>query len=872
MNPEISLFFCCGTRSDALTQTVLTAKIRKFLDFAIHSPRTWPQQIPKITPITLTMSLTKYKQKRNFKNTPEPAGSRAAVSGALQFVVQKHQASHLHYDFRLEMEGVLKSWAVPKGPSLNPKDKRLAMMVEDHPFNYKSFEGHIPEGNYGAGDVIVWDAGTYYALGATNAKETERLMLHGLEAGKLDFFMEGSKLKGIFSLVKFKHGGENAWLLIKKDDQYASPEDILEHNQSVISGKTVKEKQSKKKISAKPEKIPTAVKPMLATLAEQPFDRPNWLFEIKWDGFRAIAEIDREIKLYSRSGQDFSQKYPEIAQGLKAIKNTAVLDGEIVAVDEAGKPHFQLLQNYARNKKRLLYYVFDILYADGKDLQPLPLLERKTILRTILPQSDIIKFSEHVEGKGTELFALASEQNIEGIMAKNGGSPYRQGQRGPEWLKIKTHKRQEAVICGFTEPKGSRHYFGSLVLGVYDNGALQYVGNSGSGFNHASLQAIFTKLKPLITKTSPFDYKVTALAPITWTKPILVCEVEFTEWTEDGQMRHPIFQGLREDKKATNVVREHEAPTEKIMSAPNSYNPSIMKNSLVSFTHLEKVYWPKEGYTKGDLIEYYTSVAEFMLPYLQDRPESLLRHPNGIDKEGFFQKNIPETHPSFVQTISLKSETDEKNVNYLVCQNKDTLLYMANLGCIEINPWNSRIKNLEYPDYAVLDLDPGDIGFDKVVIVAQEIHELLEKLGAAGYCKTSGKTGLHIFIPLGGKYTHEQSRQLSELLAHKIHDTIPATTSIVRNPAKRKDCIYIDFLQNRIGLTLAGPYSVRPFPGATVSTPLSWSEVNKKLDPAKFTIKNTLRRLEKLGDIWKPVLGKGIDMKKVLNNLSKNLS
>ncbi|MFO7444977.1 MAG: non-homologous end-joining DNA ligase, partial [Ignavibacteriaceae bacterium] len=503
------------------------------------------------------MGLAKYKQKRNFKKTSEPSGTKKTSKNALKFVVQKHNATRLHYDFRLELDGVLKSWAVPKGPSLNPEDKRLAMMVEDHPYDYRTFEGIIPDGNYGAGEVIIWDEGTYHSLDTDDKKESEKFLRNGLDKGDLKFVLHGKKLNGAYALVKMKGRGENSWLLIKKKDEFATEEDVTQLDESVVSGKTLsdlklqdghnKKKKSEKAKTTPPgkfsgkdlpgvkSKMPASVKPMLATLVKEPFDDPDWLFEIKWDGYRAVAEInDGKVNLHSRKNLSFNTKFSPVAEALKKIDNKVILDGEVVVLNDKGKSEFQLLQNYQRTGAgNLVYFVFDILYLDGHNLKDLPLIERKNILKEFLPESDIIKYSDHIISDGIAFFEAAGQNALEGIIAKRQSSPYQVNKRSKDWLKMKTQLRQEAVIAGFTKPRGSRKAFGALVLGTFEDNELKYIGHTGGGFNDTSLKEIKQKLDPLVTKTSPFKKKPKTNTPVTWVEPKLVCEVVFSEWTED---------------------------------------------------------------------------------------------------------------------------------------------------------------------------------------------------------------------------------------------------------------------------------------------------------------------------------------------------
>jgi bifunctional non-homologous end joining protein LigD len=525
------------------------------------------------------VGLKEYKSKRRFEHTPEPDSGASGEKDQLVFVVHKHAARHLHYDLRLELDGVLKSWAVPKGPSMNPSDKKLAMMVEDHPFDYKDFEGVIPEGNYGAGSVIIWDNGIYYHPDAKGKKENERLLRDGLEKGNMKFILEGQKLGGQFALVKTRRN-ERSWLLLKKKDRFATEEDVLRENRSVVSKKTLEElfsggeeefgrkkadqirlRETMEKIDLKdaPEaQMPHRVKPMLATPAKKPFDDPEWIFEVKWDGYRATGEIqDGEVALYSRNLISLKRKFPPIADELKRFGFAALLDGEIVIVDEQGHPDFQMLQNYTKTGEGyLLYYVYDLLHFDGRDLSNLPLIRRKEILKSILPLSPRIKFSDHVTGEGLLFFDEVKKKGLEGIIAKHSRSVYVPGIRSRQWLKVKTQLTQDAVIGGFTEPKGGRKYFGSLVLGVFEGDELVYIGHSGGGFDSKSMKEIRETMDPLISTDCPFRVKPKTNTPAVWLEPKLVCEVALSEWTGEGLMRHPVFLRMREDKDAHEVVRE----------------------------------------------------------------------------------------------------------------------------------------------------------------------------------------------------------------------------------------------------------------------------------------------------------------------------
>jgi bifunctional non-homologous end joining protein LigD len=805
------------------------------------------------------MALRDYKKKRDFSQTKEPRGKVAKGKGGLVFVVQKHDATRLHYDFRLELNGVLLSWAVPKGPSINPADKRLAVHVEDHPFDYKDFEGTIPEGNYGAGDVIVWDNGTYTHPDAKNRKEAEKLLVSGYEKGRLDIELSGKKLRGRFALSRMKDGKN--WLLIKKNDEFAGVEDVTLDERSIIS---------KKALRTKAPDMPRDVRPMLATLADAPFDGKDWLFEVKWDGYRAIAEIMHgDVKLYSRNGRDFSKKYGPIVEALATFGYDAVLDGEVVALDNAGISRFQLLQQYEEKPVALVYYVFDILYLNGEDLRGKSLVERKKILKKIVPKKSIIRYSEHIEETGIEFFEAAAKQGLEGIMAKRKSGIYI-SRRTDDWLKIKTSKRQEAVIAGYTEPRGSRKKFGALVLGVYEGNELAYIGHTGGGFDEESLAVVYERILPLSTKTSPFAIAPKTNMPVTWVRPEVVCEVKFAEWTEGGTMRQPIFIGLREDKSAREVVREKEKGVEKVKEKKKREKATIL-HKKVALTNLDKVYFPKDGYTKGDIVDYYDKISEYILPYLKDRPESLNRHPNGIDKPNFFQKNVEGELPAFIRTHVVRSESGGKDVRYIICDNKETLLYMANLGCIEINPWNSRIVPPGGSDFLIIDLDPSGRPFSDLIKVAKTVHKILDLACEKNYVKTSGKRGLHIVVPLGGRYDHGQVKDFAHLLSTYVYRELPDITSLERKPEKRKDKIYLDYLQNNFAQTLVAPYSLRPKDGAPVSTPLRWEEVNSRLDPKRFTIKTIWKRLKKEGDIWKPVLTEKVDLSESIKCIEKEL-
>jgi bifunctional non-homologous end joining protein LigD len=635
--------------------------------------------------------------------------------------------------------------------------------------------------------------------------------------------------------------------------------------------------------------MPGMIKPMLAKLIDKPFDSDDWLFEIKWDGYRALANIKKgKVKLYSRNGLEFF-KYTQVVEELQKIPFDAIFDGEVVALDENGIPRFQYLQNFDSDPSRQLQYnVFDIIYFDGHDLSGVPLIKRKELLQQILPENDIIKYSDHITGSGKDFFHEVEKQGLEGIVGKKTDSPYRFNKRSGEWVKIKTSLRQEAIICGYTDPKGGRKYFGSLVLGVYDeDNKLQWIGSSGGGFNDKSLIEIYDKLQDIRQEKSPFPIKISARSKVHWVKPKLVCEVSFSEWTGEGSMRHPVFQGLREDKDPKDVKREKEKKTEKVIeeasdlpdppvkkkvSAPKKANGGTtlkINGVTLQISNPDKILWPDDGITKGELINYYRSVAPFILSHLKGRPQSQHRFPNGIYGNRFYKKNM-EDIPEWASSVKVPSESHGGWINYLVCNDEQTLVYMANLACIELNPWSSKIGSLEYPDWIVIDLDPGESNtFEQVIEAALAVKEVLDKAKIKAYPKTSGSSGIHIYIPMGAQYTYEEGKIFANVIAEMAQHLLPATTSTIRNTQKRGDKIYIDYLQNIMGQTLACVYSARPKPGATVSTPLKWEEVKSGLHPSDFTIKNAPARFKKLGDIFRPVLTEKLDIAKSLKLLSK---
>lgn len=808
------------------------------------------------------MGLDEYKKKRDFSKTPEPEADYHKNKSKLRFVIQRHRATRLHYDLRLEMEGVLKSWAVPKGPSMNPQDKRLALQTEDHPIKYLTFYGTIPKGNYGAGEMTIWDQGTYSS--ATGGDEED--LLEQLQKGDLKLNFSGTKIRGKFALVHTHRGGDkdNQWLLIKKEDDFST---ALSYDAENFTEKVSEEKEVKQLKSHE------LIKPMLATQAEEIFNKANWIFELKWDGYRALANISNgKIDFYSRNGISYKHKFASIYQNLKAIPHDVILDGEVVVLDEEGKPQFNKLQNYQTDPSgELRYYVFDILFLNGHNIMHMPLLERKSLISQVIEDIPQVYYCDHVESMGKAFFEQAINAGMEGVIAKKADSQYHPGARSDYWLKIKAFDSQEALICGYTEAKESNSPFGSLILGMYREKELVYIGNVGTGFNVQSRKDLYEKFKPLIIKKSPFKNKINLKGrKATWLEPELVCEVKFSEWTKSGNMRHPSYKGLRFDKVPAEIDRVEVAKVPKHKpAAPKASEFLEIDGISVPVSNLEKVYWPDSGLTKYDLIDYYIKISDYILPFLKDRPQNLHRHPNGIKEEGFYQKDTTGIFPHWLESVKIFSEHNNKELEYVMCQNQASLIYMANLGCIEINPWNSRKGDLQHPDYTVIDIDPSSKNtFSEVIEVAMVAKEVLDKAKIKAYAKTSGSSGIHIYIPLGAKYTYDEARDFTKILCYFIKEELPKLTSMERNVRKRNDKIYLDFLQNRKAQTLAAPYCARPKPGATVSAPLEWSEVKPGLDMHQFTIKTMPERIEKKPDLFLPILEKGIDIGTAIENLS----
>lgn len=952
------------------------------------------------------MGLETYRKKRRFEETPEPKGGAAAPSARPRFVVQEHHARRLHWDLRLEMEGVLRSWAVPKGPSFDPADKRLAVLVEDHPIEYGEFEGIIPEGNYGAGTVMLWDRGTYECLEGDPAEAFRK--------GKMTLVFHGEKLRGEFHFVRTKRNAGRDWLLFKGRDEFVSPGYVAEGTRSVKTGRTIEEIRTEQdarwNASAPPasrstaagaraaappatpappeaapasppstrrgrqgrsaaartsqpakeppdDPFPEPFRPMLSQLADRPFSREGWLFEIKWDGVRALGFMRRrgaaqDVALYSRTLRRLNAPFPEIVQALAAVDETSVvLDGEIFAPDAQGRPDFVRLQQrvhltaeadvrQAADEIAVLYVVFDCLYLNGRDLRAAPLTERRRVLEGLALPPNMLR-SEAMLGDGQTLFEAAREHGLEGIIAKRSTSPYRPGVRSPDWLKIKVRQRLEAVVGGFTGGKGHRKgTFGALVLGQYDpaGGALVHIGQTGGGLRDADLRLLRERLEPLVTNASPFKQPPKTLQPATWVKPEVVVEVEYSEFTPDGMLRAPVYLGVRDDivpsevrwrvpaaaldgeepppvvpvaaasrpkraagraKKAARTPAAEPAAT--LRSGPgdgaSGRGRAAASTPQVAFTNLDKVFFPELGLTKGDVIEYYRRVAPYILPHLRDRPLTLRRWPNGIHGDDFFQKDV-EDAPPFVRTERVWSTDGKRNLRLVICNDEPTVLWLAQMGCIEMHAWFSRVtpvsgrgtgrpgtafagseeaitrSTLNYPDFVVLDVDPflfpegkgptkrhGEYdpdytrkGFEAARTAALLLGKALDGIGLRSFLKTSGKTGLHLFIPIERRYTYEQTHAFAKTMTTWLAGQHPETLTTAWSVRDRVGKVFLDYNQNLRGKTLAGIYSLRPVPQATVSVPVTWDELKAGFDPLQWTSATIFDRLERVGDLWAKIL------------------
>src|SRR5467141_1892539 len=891
--------------------------------------------------------LGEYQRKRRFDRTPEPSGEPEPLAGKVQdqpspgakhtrlpkpklpqlevrpgaehgdtFVVQKHRATRLHYDFRLAIDGTLKSWAVPKGPSQSHADKRLAVQTEDHPQDYANFEGKIPEGNYGAGTVMVWDRGTFHVEGNLDA-------LKQLEKGEIKFSLNGEKLRGSFVLVKLKQSEKgNEWLMIKhKDSAEDSSWNIDEHDGSALTGRTIEEIkeelppkrgptliQASELQGAHKGAMPSRLEPMLATLADHPFSDPNWLFEIKWDGVRALARIENgALALRSRNSIDITKRYPELASLSDALAaRQAILDGEIVALDAQGHSNFERLQERMHVRAPgenlvthmpVVYFAFDLLYCDGYDLREAPLLERKQLLQRLLYTSERFRYADHQLEHGKELFALAEQNGLEGIVAKRADSPYI-SDRSPYWVKLKSTKTVDAVVGGWTEARTPALPFGSLLLGLYQGKKLRFIGHVGSGFDAKKLKELSSRLKELAVTACPFDALPETNEKPPWISPVLVARVKFSGWTQEHSLRHPVFLALREDARPTDCQWENEVAT--AVSAPAVVRaPEVVgrvlnaraevENELFTgrsetvtieldgkrlrLTNLNKVYFPESGHTKRSLLAYYYRMADFILPFLRDRALVLRRYPDGIKGQAFFQKDLREGVPEWFKTVPVDSEHRGEVIQYATANDRASLLFLTGLGCIDHNPWSNRYDDLDHPDYFFFDLDPSDgTEFSVVVAIAQALHEKLQELRLVSFLKTSGATGIHIYLPVEPVYTYEQLRTFGEIIARTVTAEHPNLVTSERVVAKRPaGRVLIDVQQNAHGRPLAAAYSVRAFPQAPVSAPLLPRELRPGLRPEALNIKTVFARLKEKGDLWGDFWKRRQRLEDAIESLSRRL-
>jgi bifunctional non-homologous end joining protein LigD len=902
--------------------------------------------------------LTEYRRKRDFARTQEPSGDTTESPtrpGKLRFVIQKHAASHLHFDLRLELDGVMKSWAVPKGPSLDPSVKRLAMQVEDHPIDYNTFEGTIPKGEYGGGTVMLWDRGTYTADAATTPGEEEDAIRQGLARGDLKITFHGARLHGSFALVrmKFSRDGSSSskpqWLLIKHRDKFATDEDVVGENMtSVESGRTMEEIASGKSrvwrsnraskdpvvksrpakkaadVSSTPAPSFGSLEPMYASIGtEIPGD--GWTFEPKYDGIRVLAfTTATDVKLITRNGKDKAAQFPEVVSALKKLasqtKRAFLLDGEIVALVDGKPARFQELQSRMHVKEPRMIerhssatpaaiVLFDIL-VDGDDaLITKPWTERRARLLKLVGKRTApnLWVTESIEGDGKKMLDRARRQGWEGIIAKRIDSTYEPGKRPRSWLKLKIEFREEFVVGGYTEPRNAREHIGALLLGYFDNNRFIYAGHTGGGFTRQGLSDMYKRLKPLERKSSPFEETPKTNEKAHWVKPEVVVEVKFSEWTADRRLRQPIFVGVRDDKDAKDVEIEaasvQQKPVRKVVAAtrntpvkvparakratrtsiakapgakPEKVDASALLEQLSSIekargdgaldfgggkklkvSNLDKVFFPTGKYTKGDVMRYYTRIADFILPTIQDRPLVLKRFPNGIDGESFYQQKASESTPPGVRVEVITTDGGDKQPR-IIAGDLFTLLYTVQLGAISVDPWHSRVPSLEYADYTVIDLDPGPrANFARVVQAALWAKEVIDGFGLHAAIKTSGSTGLHIYLPLPPETPNEAATLVAQMIATKVAAAHPKEATIERSvKARGAATVYVDYLQNIQGKTVAGPYCVRAKPGATVSTPLKWIELTDDLDPREFHLGNAAERFEKLGDIWNEAMRK----------------
>lgn len=861
------------------------------------------------------MSLAKYRRKRDFQKTAEPAGTARHAKGGNSFVVQKHAAGHLHYDFRLELGGVLKSWAVPKGPSLDPAVRALAVEVEDHPVEYGGFEGIIPAGEYGGGTVMIWDRGTWECLGDA---------ARDYKAGRLHFRLHGQRLNGEWTLVRMKtERGRAQWLLMKRSDDAARRGDghgLLEReDRSATTDRTMEEiaaqsdrvwrklgevkqpktaakhespparslKRSKPERTptnvrlldgAKKRKLPKAFAPQLATLADAVPAGDEWLHELKFDGYRILAIGDgKQVRLFSRNGKNWTRKFPRVAETLRSWKLQGIVDGELVALDDSGASNFQKLQNAIRDGRQsgLVYYVFDLPFFAGYDLRDVALEQRKQQLEAFVKlhatsQVGPIRLSEHLTGDGEEFLKSTCRRGLEGVVCKRRNARY-ESRRSPSWLKVKCSARQEFVVGGFTRPGGSRTGFGALLLGYFDSrGALRYCGKVGTGFDASALADVKRRLDALTTEECPFAEppQEAQRGRPTWVEPKLVAEIEFTEWTQDGALRHPSFQGLRADKEAHEVVRESRSirvprgDARKTAAKSEQHRQETSKTQLrskgagvvevagVRLTHPDRVLYPDVGLTKLDIAHYYETVADWILPYVVDRPLTIVRCPEGQTGECFYQKNWKSTLPPQVGKTAVRTESATQQ--YVTIHDVAGLVALVQVGVLEMHPWGSTTRRLESPEQMVFDLDPGPgVAWSGVRSAARELKSVLEELGLRSFVRTSGGKGLHVVVPLSGRNTWDDVKQFSHDVATGMAHHRPARYVSTMSKSIRKGKIFIDYLRNQRGATSVASYSTRSRSGAPVATPLAWDELGRIRSPAQFTVANVPGRLKRLAaDPW----------------------
>ena len=804
--------------------------------------------------------LDAYRDRRRASATPEPFGGTtdAGTSPRRLFVVQQHAATRLHWDFRLEVGNVLRSWAVPKGPSMDPQHKRFAVQVEDHPLEYADFEGRIPAGNYGAGQVLVWDQGTYVELEDFAA---------GFEAGKLLFALNGHKLRGRFTLIRLQ-GRDNTgkeWLLIKEQDEWAGAEPLAEG--SVFSGLTMATAADPDALAAsliarikalrpKPPATDSLHEgPMLASAAE-PFRRAGWLFEVKYDGYRLLVTRDGdEVRLTSRRGIDLTPRFPELVKCVRRLPYDGLaIDGEVVVHDERGAPRFGLLQEraavrgepataQAARHNPVTFYAFDLLHAAGYDLKRQPLTTRKALLQAVLPSCGPLRYSAHVEEDGVAAFEAMKALALEGVVGKRGDSPYRAG-RSQDWLKVRANRTGDFVVLGWVPQRSNAEDLGAMVLGEYRDGTLTCCGRVGSGLGQTARREAQGRLAAAGTGT-----QLAAIPDARWVQPTEVCEVEYREYSLDGNVRQPVFLRFRDDKAPAECTGAYHEPLP--LAAPEATPPELRE---VPITNPDKIFFPEKQLTKGDLLTYYERVAPWMLPYLADRPLVLTRFPDGIHGKSFYQRDAPDFVPDWLLRKTLWSDSAEREVHYFVVQNTESLVYLANMGAIPIHAWHSRITDLAHPDWCVLDLDPKDAPFANVIAVAKALKALLDEIELPGFLKTSGASGLHILLPLAGRLTHHEATTLAELLARVVVGRYPDICTIARALRARAQKVYVDYHQNGHGQLLVAPLSARAEPAASVSMPVHWRELNGRLNNANYHLKNAIARLKRQGDPMAAVL------------------